>query len=164
MSEAAGDATQNFRWPTFFRSLVGFVLAPMIGGGLAFVGSTLSPGNPIDGLRLSVFAIGAFGGLVLGMPISIFIAWPLHLFLLERHWTRLAFYIAPGALLAMLPYIPFATYVSQSSSSAMLAWSAVCFAIAGAIGALLFWLIRRPDRDTPPTLDVASEPPDLSPP
>jgi len=45
----------------------------------------------------------------------------------------------------------------------------IMLACAGAIGGLIFWLIRRPDRDpssakrSPPRVDAADEPPDLSP-
>lgn len=134
----------------------GLLLAPMIGGAVSAMISALPLlvfGNEEVRTSLNLpaamsmgFLIGAF----LGLPAALTLGLPIHLLLLRYGWTSLLHYSAFGAVIAF-----------AMQSTLMLAFNGLSFlgaehgiwalslltALAGAIGGLVFWLIRRPDRD-----------------
>jgi uncharacterized membrane protein YfcA len=78
--------------------------------------------------------------LSLAIASTLGLAW--HAFAMRRHWTGLAFYLAPAAIVGVLGGLMAS---SGSSPFRMGAYGA----LLGALTALFAWLIRRPDRDAP---------------
>lgn len=89
---------------------------------------------------------------VLGYPVAVVFGAPLYIFFRSRGWNGLLFYIAAGALLGLVIYVLLAEYSSNGlwglatkfSNTALVQFPLVM--ICGAVAALFFWLIARPDR------------------
>lgn len=161
MSEARAGAF--FTYDRFLRSFVGLLLAPVAGAALAMGGYALAAivrgivtnALPADlfGAFIGSLTIGIEAGARIGVAPTLVLGWPLHLVLLRTGFIHLATYITFGAALAvgamqvMLRVVysdgPYALPVSFETS--------LFAAAAGAIGAALFWLIRRPDHDGRPS-------------
>jgi hypothetical protein len=167
VSEGAGELHKTFRWPLFFRSLVGLILAPTVGGAAGMVGAELvslaaqpsafgGTDNPFVALIL-----GAYGGGILGAPGAIIFGWPLHLLLLKQRWTHLAVYVSLGAMLGVVSSLLVASLLGQALVQVLFSQLVLVLAFSGAVGGLVFWQIRRPERDTT-RLDASAKPPDLS--
>jgi hypothetical protein len=146
------------------RSAMGLTLAPIVGGAigsLAYV--AVSPllypqndfGHPLVS-ALQALASGAVIGGILGIIPSLVVGWPLHLLLRRMRTTHLAVYIVLGAVLAvpttvlgLLMLLPeWLGGVHPTSESLLL------LGACGGAGGLIFWLIRRPDRDWKPLASV----------
>jgi uncharacterized membrane protein YfcA len=78
--------------------------------------------------------------LSLAIASTLGLAW--HAFAMRRHWTGLAFYLAPAAIVGVLGGL-----MASSGSSPF--WMGAYGALLGTLTALFAWLIRRPDRDAP---------------
>ena len=78
--------------------------------------------------------------LSLAIASTLGLAW--HAFAMRRHWTGLAFYLAPAAIVGVLGGL-----MASSGSSPL--WMGAYGALLGTLTALFAWLIRRPDRDAP---------------
>ncbi len=132
------------------RTILGFLVAPV------------SPGLLIV-ILAAVFGFGKSGeGIwiiklsgMLGYPIAIVLGVPLYIFFRTRSWNGLLIYIMAGALLGVmiyLIYIPLGGYSSNGLSGLFERFSNTALVsiplgmICGAVAALSFWLIARPDR------------------
>ncbi len=92
---------------------------------------------------------------MLGYPIAVVFGGPLYVFFRSRGWNGLVVYVTAGALLGLLIYLIYVLLAEYSSNGL---WGlAAKFSnaaqvqiplvmICGAVAALFFWLIARPDR------------------
>jgi hypothetical protein len=92
---------------------------------------------------------------MLGYPVAVVSGAPLYIFFRSRGWNGLPVYIAAGALLGLVIYVIYVLLAEYSSNGL---WGlATKFSnttlvqiplvmICGAVAALFFWLIVRPDR------------------
>lgn len=104
------------------------------------------------------FYVGVAGGLVLGWPTMFLAGLPTHAWLLRQGRASWLSYAIAGALIGLAP----ATLVEMLAVGTRATpqnWAFILGvgAATGLVSALLFWLIRRPDRDS------ASNPPTSSP-
>lgn len=145
----------NSAW---FRTVLGFLVAPITPGLLAVilaapfrVGAT---GFGLRGLSEAAWIIGLSA--VLGYPVAAIFGAPLYVFFRSRGWNGLLVYIAAGALLGLLIYLMYvllAEYSSKGLSGLAAKFSNTAqvqiplVMICGALAALSFWLIARPDRN-----------------
>ncbi len=97
---------------------------------------------------------GVMLGLALGWPTMMLIGLPLHGWLLRHVRTGVLSYVLAGAVAAMAPTLASeAVAFAQSPADRPAAAVLIFGAATGVLCGLLFWLIRRPDRDAanPPT-------------
>ena len=137
----------NLAW---LRVILGFLVAPISPGLLIVIlGVVFGFGKSGEGMWL----IKLSG--MLGYPIAMVLGVPLYIFFRSRGWNGLLIYIAAGALLGLiiyLMYIPLGGYSSSGLSGLSERFSNTARVyiplgmICGALAALLFWLIARPDR------------------
>ena len=137
------------------RTALALLLAPIAGGmaglliylgyGSIFDPTSVVTGDFFDSLRFGVTAGAMYGGL-LGVVPSFLVGWPLHIVMQRLRLTQWWAYIALGLLLAAVAGLLVAPTLGMSifyfGAGIML-----MLAISGAIGGLVVWLIRRPDRD-----------------
>lgn len=103
-TEAAPIETRKRRFSLYlmFRTLVGLILAPTVGGAIILGGSALfgadGGGSPDVS---SMMVIGAYLGLAYGIVPALAIGWPVHLILLQRQWTHPLVYIGLGAAIGI---------------------------------------------------------------
>lgn len=147
--ERVGGSTAETRG--IGHTICGLLAAPIVGGMIAstlmiLLASILTPSsNALMMLHVSILA-GLIAGAIFGVPAALLVGWPVHLLMKWRGVKRRHHYMLVGALIAVLP-------LAVSSGSALLASPnlgvplAISFLLAGAIGGVTFWLIRRPDRD-----------------
>lgn len=92
---------------------------------------------------------------MLGYPIAIVLGVPLYIFFRSRSWNGLLIYITAGALLGVIIYLIYILLGGYSSNGLsglferFLNTAQVYIPlgmICGAVAALSFWLIARPDR------------------
>jgi hypothetical protein len=162
VSEATvGGTTKRHRVVT---TIIGLIVAPAVTGaaiviGLIIVslimgyGGSIGVGGPGN---MAFLIMGVIFGATFGLIPSILVGLPLHHYFVHMKWNRALHYaalgagIAPAALLLM-------TLVFLSGQGTWLnlqvALTFLLIAFAGAVGGLTFWIIRRPDRDTPPIPD-----------
>jgi hypothetical protein len=144
----------NAAW---FRTVLGFVVAPITPGLLAVIlAAPFRVGATGFGLRELSEAAWIIGlSAVLGYPVAVVFGAPLYVFLRARAWNGLLIYIAAGAFLGLMIYVIYVLLAEYSSNGL---WGlATKFSntaqvqvplvmICGAVAALVFWLIARPDR------------------
>jgi len=98
MSDAiATTRARKFSVPLFLRTLVGLILAPIVGGGIVIGGTGLIDSGGGDPQLGSLMFIGAYIGAAYGVAPALLIGWPIHLFLLRQRWTHPLVYIGLGA-------------------------------------------------------------------
>ncbi len=158
MSETA--TSSGFSPVKFARSLVGLILAPIAGGVIVILGYNLfglawltaTVGWPPDAFNilLSSATIGAEGGAILGVVPAFVLGWPVHLLLLRLRQGHLLIYITLGAVMAVAGFFVMAPIILGpvwGNTSDMSLDTTAIIGVAGVAGALVFWYIRRPDRD-----------------
>ena len=139
------------------RTATGLVAAPLVGalaGGSLYVVLHTQFGNEFTlanlfGNAVLIAVIGIISGFLYGVPYALFVGWPAHLLLLRFGLTSVFVYVclaasATAAFASVFVAPSFGFDVLAPKSFLELISSA---AIAGGIGGLVFWLIRRPDRD-----------------
>lgn len=145
----------RFSWEKFARSLAGIIVAPLAGGAIAVTVYAVSATwqsdylSPVDTF-FSALSIGFQGGATFGIAPALVVGWPLHLILLWVGFTNLPSYLTFGAALAAIAFrvimeIQFGPIPSYAPIPFELT---LLVAAAGAIGAAIFWFIRRPDHDS----------------
>lgn len=131
--------------PLWLRTILGFVIAPIVPGLMYACLDWLGDGKNRD--ILEVLAL-------LGYSIALLAGAPLHLLLRWRGWNGWRTYIVAGPVLATIAFV---TYIVLSASMLphrpwiqnlpYLAWFLLPPTVAlCTIGTLCFWLIARPDR------------------
>ena len=137
------------------RVLLGFFVAPISPGLLAvLLAALLRVGASGFGVRELAEAAWIIGlSALLGYPVAVVFGGPLYIFFRSRGWNGLLTYISGGALLGFSIYL--IVLLSEYASSGL--WGiAMTFSntalfqipflmICGAVAALFFWLIVRPD-------------------
>lgn len=153
--------------PLIVKTAIGLCLAPIVGGmaGLLIYMSYESIANPgsflaggvVETLRFSVMAGAMYGGLLGGIP-SLLVGWPLHLAMQRAGWKRWWAYVGLGLLLALIAGFGigpvFGLELMYFGGAIVL-----MLLISGAIGGLVFWLVRRPDRDAAIAPPPSAHPP-----
>ena len=147
----------------YWATALGLLVAPIVGGALSLViwatASDVLSGN-LSGHSLANGFVGAlmFGALYgawIGLLPAFIIGWPLHVLLLRQRKTHLMVYVAAGAVLALVGFLVVMPLFGMGSLYlTTLIELGPAIALAGAIGAAVFWYIRRPDRGP----DFYSEP------
>ncbi|HRP11255.1 MAG TPA: hypothetical protein PLK37_09500 [Terricaulis sp.] len=94
-------------------------------------------------LRLGVL-FGLFIGAFVGVPINATIGLAIHAQLKQSHRTTALWYAILGAPVGLLTAA--GAIAGFGASNNFLPLGALC----GVLSGFFFWLIRRPDRDTPP--------------
>ncbi len=173
MSAAATESTHGnkpFRTPSFRLITAALLSAPLAWGvvGLANQPSFfLVPveiwwrmgGRVIELPQLIGYLVLDFfqTGILVGIPLNLIVGWPVYsLFkrsrLVSVGHAMIGGLIPPGVLLLILSLIALVALPDADRSFTM--WSFLSFAlklgIIGVFTGLIFWLIRRPDRDAPP--------------
>jgi hypothetical protein len=134
----------------WFRTIVGFLVAPIAPGVLAVVLATLAVGSVAlspRGLSGAAWIIGLSA--VLGYPIAIAFGLPLYVFFRWRGWNGLLVYVLAGAFLGLVIYsVYFAGVLLNDDSANGLPAPQLIPAgmISGIVAAVSFWLVARPDR------------------
>lgn len=136
--------------PGWLRTALGFLVAPIFPGLLIVIlAAVFGFGKSGEG----VWLIKLSG--MLGYPIAIVLGVPLYIFFRSRGWNGLLIYVTAGGLLGLtiyLIYIPLGGYSSNGLSGLSERFSNTAKVyiplgmICGAVAALSFWLIARPDR------------------
>jgi hypothetical protein len=146
----------------WLRTVLGFLIAPISPGLLAVIlAAPFRAGTAVFDARELAEApwIIKLSGL-LGYPIAIVIGVPLYVFFRSRGWNGLLIYVAAGALLGLVVYVIYvllAEYSAKGLSGLTAKFSNTAqvqiplVMICGAVAALFFWLIARPDRSGPAT-------------
>jgi hypothetical protein len=136
----------------WFRTILGFLVAPIAPGVLAVVLAALvRPG--VDPLALAKLGQAAWVielSALLGYPIAIALGVPLYILFRWKGWNGLLVYVAAGAFLGLIVYLAsvLADGLSQlaerfsNTAPSYLPAGVICGAVAGTT----FWLIARPDR------------------
>lgn len=161
MSE--NSAGTHFSYDKFLRSFVGLLMAPVAGGAIAMGGYALAAitrgfvtgtlPDDIFGAFIGSLTIGIMAGARVGIAPTLVIGWPLHLILLRTGFVHLATYIMFGAALSVgaVQFMLGFVYSDGPYGLPVPFETALLAAGAGGIGGALFWLIRRPDHDAPPS-------------
>jgi len=94
----------------------------------------------------SSLSLGAVFGAYIGAVPSLVIGWPLHVVLLRKGWTYPLAYCALGLVLA---FVAFALIGPLFGFGSIYAYQigAPVLVLAGVVGGLVVWAIRRPDHD-----------------
>ncbi len=134
----------------WFRLILGFLVAPISPGLLIVIPAIVFGfGNMGEGIWLITLAG------MLGYPIAIILGISLFILFRSRGWNGLLIYVMSGAFLGLIIYVislPFGGYSSSDMLRLFERFSNTAHVhaplgmICGAIAALLFWLIARPDR------------------
>lgn len=141
----------------WLRTILGFLVAPITPGLLAVIlAASFRIGATGFGVReLSEAAWIVRLSAALGYPIAIVFGAPLYIFLRWRGWNGLLVYLLAGAILGLVTYVIYVMFAEYSSGglwglAAKLSNTAQVqiplATISGAVAALFFWLIARPDR------------------
>jgi hypothetical protein len=147
----------------WFRTIVGFLVAPVAPGVLADVLAAISAGpEAVSQHGLSGALSGALWivGLsaALGYPVAIVLGVPLFVVFRWRRWNGLLVYVLTGAFLGLVVYSVYFAVVLLDDDTAYglrnlaqkLSHTAPQLIpagmISGAVAVVSFWLIARPDR------------------
>lgn len=152
---------ERSKFEKVFLTAIGLVAAPILG---AMASTTLliaftvvtTWSAPIGNVPSIIAAGGLFGG-YLGLLPSLAFGWPIHLVMQHFKLDRVPHYIIGGSLIGLLTM--FVTWSISSGYGSFNAPVTLLFVAAGAVGALAFWLIRRPDRDTQSALPAEDSKP-----
>lgn len=140
------------------KTAAAFCAAPIVGGTIGLLlylsyTNIFYPGSPLAGdffvtLRLGLTLGALYGGLLGALP-SLLVGWPLHMAMQRAGLKQWWHYVVLGVILAAIA----ALLVSPLMGLDMLYLGLevmLMMALSGAIGGVVFWLIRRPDRDIAP--------------
>lgn len=155
MSEAP-DATatpDREHAPDSSRTIVALFAAPICGCTIAGIAYALMYGalgsdNPF-GFLLWTWMFAILVGFTFGLPVALSLGWLIHILLLRIGFAGPFVYACVGASLAIATFrIAFAPMFDQEIWSISEKLGLIMTpGIAGGVGALVFWFIRRPNRD-----------------
>lgn len=133
-------------------TISGLVLAPPIGGALAAAALVIAAAimTPSSGALINLHVsimIGLVVGAVFGVPAALLIGLPVYLAMKRYEIVRRRYYAALGGLIAALLCVVLSGQAMLSSPT-LSATLLAAFALGGIIGGIVFWSIRRPDRDS----------------
>lgn len=164
MSEArVGESSERSR---IIRTIIGLLCAPLVGAVMAMFAAFMALqlingqafGIPVDQI-MPLLQMGAMLGAYAGWPVAFLFGWPIHVGLMQRNASKAPYYVLFGAFIATATFVV-ATTVTGYLFRFILDWqfilTGLSFLTAGAIGGLVFWLIRRPDRDNQSALPTDS--------
>lgn len=134
-------------------TLIGLAVAAIAGSVAASIVAVVAWGyadasQPIETLAtVGVASIASM--LMLVLPLALSLGWLVHIFMLRIGFTGPFVYSCFGASLAMIACRIFLMRLTNGSyiPQGQLVESLLLAGFAGGIGALVFWALRRPDRD-----------------
>jgi hypothetical protein len=141
------------RPPNYLQTLIAFAAAPpaaglIVSGMMAMVAGSADSGQ-VGGILMAGIAIGS----LIGWPTTLFVAWPLHRWLYRTGRRELAHYVLASPICAIVDYIAIVSgFVAVGRELGPRTfvdvwWLALLLSAGAFFSALVFWLIRRPDRD-----------------
>lgn len=144
LNEVTRDAPRTA--PQMFASVLAPIIASFVVTGMVALSPWMSgPISAREFVNLSLIAASW------SAPVSLLIGLPWHAFAYSRRWRSAIAYWAPGLLVgAALPTAVLAPFGLAREYFLLIAWP-------GAVGCatgLIAWLIRRPDRDAPPSQET----------
>lgn len=147
MSKTTEEATRNQK---IVRSIAGMALAPAIRS-IASVALTfafadfMNPRGAAPNFIWPMIVGSSIIGACIGWPAALAFGFPAHALMLRRRWTGPWRYAGLGALIGLVMTIVLAIFLAQTGAAVFVIGFMIV--LAGAIGGLVFWLIRRPDKD-----------------
>jgi hypothetical protein len=96
-------------------------------------------------IRLGLF-LGLVASVLYGIPANTTLGLAIHEFLVEAKRTNVSDYIAAGCVVGI-----FVVSVLSLLAGSFYDWLVLPGLVGGGLTALVFWLIRRPDRDSTDT-------------
>lgn len=144
-----GDGRYERLWIalTFSGAATGAIIA----GGLILL--YLVDARPDASVWLTMFPggvlLGGVFGLAIGTPVMFLIGLPIHALLQRLRWVGALAYILMGLAAATALTLVVVVLQSPEVTPGLRLGYAFPFALGTPIGATIFWLIRRPDRDEP---------------
>ncbi len=148
--------------PPFDRTVLGLFAASLAG---SMVG-TIVAAVTTDWLHGAAFiesapalALAALLGSLLVLPFSVLLGWPLHLTLKSMRKSRAFAYGSLGCTIGFVAVVLLLTATPTSHSYRDFVLAGLLGAAIGGVSATAFWLIRRPDRDTRPSLTAVQKDP-----
>lgn len=147
-------SSRRFSRALLVRSIAGLVIGATVGAALTDAGmmaaallvantAATSP-DSLAPLVAAGLGYGAIRGALLVCPVVALICWPVHLGLLQTSWRSAAVYALVWATVLLLVFLA----ASGDPGQAPGGWLFAAPITTGLIGGLIFWAIRRPDRDT----------------
>jgi len=144
----------RFSRALFLRSIAGLAIGAAIGAALTDLGAmavalvisgygSWSP-ESLPAMLGSGLGYGAIRGILLVLPTAVIVCWPLHLILLRLGWRSIFIYAPMWAAAMLAAYLVTPYYGGNVSTG----WLVAAPLSTGLIAGTVFWLIRRPDRDT----------------
>ncbi|MBL8537833.1 MAG: hypothetical protein JNM59_10565 [Hyphomonadaceae bacterium] len=131
------------------RLIAATIVAPLLGGAVSGAAFVLITGGVTE-ISLHLARHGAVFGLVfgvlLGIPAMLLGGLPLHALFMRRRWRGVWIYGASAAGIGAIASAGYAFFDFGPGITPILRF-AVLGAGTGALCGLLFWLIRRPDRE-----------------
>lgn len=110
--------------------------------------------------NLAIIVISTVGGGIVGLAPALVVGLPMHHYLVRRQWNGAVHYGALGAGVGALSVVVVMTIFQVWAGGGMFPFLLPgfymilgLFTVSGTAGGLSFWIIRRPDRDTPPIPD-----------
>lgn len=144
---------RRFSRALLVRSITGLVIGATVGAALTDAGlmaiaflfastAATSPGSLVS-LVPAGLGYGAIRGALLVFPVVALICWPIHLGLLRTSWRSAVVYAPIWATVLLLVSL----VAPGNPSQAPAGWLFAVPIATGLIAGLIFWAIRRPDRD-----------------
>jgi hypothetical protein len=143
--------------PAVLKTASGLFLAPIVGGAIAMPLYPLLL-NLIRGMFVSLENLrdlgsmaqtGALLGAWMGVIPAFVLGVPVHALLMKTRKTHLLFYVGLGSVIAFVSFVTLSPLYGFG-----VAWGPSIRAylpvvpLCGGLGGVLFWFIRRPDRDS----------------
>ena len=150
--ERVGDSVRRTK---IARTITALLCAPPAGAFLAtciiLVPIALTSSQPLFVGPTSAtltFALPIMYGAAVGWPAGLLVGWPVHALLQRGSIVSPLPYIALGGLIALIPPSALMGLNILRAPDIFVTPSGI-LVLAGAVAGLVFWLIRRPDRDAP---------------
>lgn len=154
-------------------TIVGLIAAPVVGGVvgttcLAVYSVIANEGGHVRDMKtfLMIFSMvisGPWIGLLYGVAPALLIGWPVHTYLVRAGRNGLITYALGGAIIGFVGIaimMPLLLGLDLIQTLLIYPVTGLILVAVGASAGLVFWLIRRPDRDASPATPI---PPTTSP-
>lgn len=139
------------RLPRWVRTILALIAAPIftsvVGASiLAVVSGYAAATDPVATL-VFIGTIAMSAGVAYALPVALSFGWLIHILLMRIRLIDRSIYICASASLAIATFRVAFAEVFEHSSVAETMPVIVILGIAGGVGGLIFWILRRPDRD-----------------
>jgi hypothetical protein len=149
-------------------TIVGLLAAPIAASvicalalGLLYLAAGLrGAGDNLAEGFIQLVAMGAMGGAAFGLIPAFVLGLPAHLLLLRIGRTSRTAYALAGAGIGLIVFAGIQVIFAMPVLAVFVVYAVMAFVpVAGVIGALIFWAIRRPDRDHPTAIQPQQQTP-----